>query len=47
MISKTSITSTMGVTLISELIFAPSFRFANAIARYLPCIRRGPLDAPL
>src|ERR1035441_4883129 len=35
MISRTSITSTMGVTLISELIFAPSFRFANAIARYL------------
>src|SRR5271165_5638776 len=37
MISRTSITSTMGVTLISELTFAPSFRFANAIARYLPC----------
>src|SRR6202049_3723385 len=31
-ISRTSITSTMGVTLISELIFAPSFLFANAIA---------------
>src|SRR5271169_1857231 len=36
MIRSTSITSTMGVTLISELIFAPSFRFANAIARYPP-----------
>jgi hypothetical protein len=32
MISRTSITSTMGVTLISELTFAPSFRLANAIA---------------
>ena len=32
MISRTSITSTMGVTLMSELTFAPSFRFANAIA---------------
>src|SRR5580692_9266679 len=36
MISRTSITSTMGVTLISELTFAPSFRFANAIALCLP-----------
>jgi hypothetical protein len=32
MISRTSITSTMGVTLISELIFAPSFRFDIAMA---------------
>jgi hypothetical protein len=31
MISRTSITSTIGVTLISELTFAPSFLFANAI----------------
>src|SRR5580658_6235343 len=40
MISKTSITSTMGVTLISELTFAPSFRFANAMAWYLPYFYR-------
>ena len=32
MISNTSITSTIGVTLMSELTFAPSFLFANAIA---------------
>src|SRR6202453_4579063 len=31
MISSTSITSTMGVTLISEVTLAASFRFANAI----------------
>jgi hypothetical protein len=31
MISSTSITSTIGVTLMSELTFAPSFRFANAM----------------
>src|SRR5579864_1140511 len=31
MISRTSITSTMGVTLISEVTFAPSFRFEIAI----------------
>jgi hypothetical protein len=31
MISRTSITSTMGVTLISELTFDPSSLFANAI----------------
>src|SRR5580765_1425702 len=35
MISRTSITSTMGVTLMSELTFEPSSRFAIAIARYL------------
>ena len=40
MISRTSITSTMGVTLMSELTFAPSFRFANAITRSLPYFRR-------
>src|SRR6202034_2978185 len=40
MISRTSITSTMGVTLISELTFAPSFRFANAMAWYLPYFSR-------
>ena len=38
MISSTSITSTIGVTLMSELTFAPSFRFANAMEfRLLPC----------
>ncbi len=31
MISNTSITSTMGVTLMFEFTFAPSLRFANAI----------------
>ena len=31
MISRTSITSTMGVTLISELTFDPSSLFANGI----------------
>ena len=31
MISSTSITSTIGVTLMSELTLAPSFRFANAM----------------
>src|SRR4051812_42584984 len=31
MISNTSITSTIGVTLMSELTFAPSFRTFNAI----------------
>jgi hypothetical protein len=36
MISNTSITSTMGVTLMSELTLAPSFRFANAI-EFLSC----------
>jgi hypothetical protein len=30
-ISNTSITSTIGVTLMSELTFEPSFRFANAM----------------
>src|SRR5208282_3736234 len=39
MISRTSITSTIGVTLMSELTFAPSFRFANAILN-LPYFRR-------
>jgi hypothetical protein len=32
MINSTNITSTMGVTLMSEFTLAPSFRFANAIA---------------
>src|SRR5947199_3372617 len=32
MISSTSITSTMGVTLMSDVTFAPSFRLASAIA---------------
>jgi hypothetical protein len=32
MISKTNITSTIGVTLMSEFTFAPSFRFDNDIA---------------
>jgi hypothetical protein len=32
MINSTNITSTIGVTLMSELTFAPSSRFANAIA---------------
>src|SRR5258708_35920843 len=31
MISNTNITSTIGVTLMSELTLAPSFRLANAI----------------
>jgi hypothetical protein len=31
MISSTNITSTMGVTLMSELTLAPSFRLANDI----------------
>src|SRR5271156_6425326 len=31
MINNTSITSTIGVTLMSEFTLAPSFRFANAI----------------
>jgi hypothetical protein len=31
MISSTNITSTMGVTLISEFTFLPSSRFANAM----------------
>src|SRR4029077_1897069 len=39
-ISNTSITSTMGVTLISELILAPSFRFAKAITYFLPLLSR-------
>jgi hypothetical protein len=37
MISRTSITSTMGVTLMSEVTFAPSFRFAKDI--YLLLLR--------
>src|SRR5579862_903846 len=40
MISSTSITSTMGVTLISELTFLPSSRFANAISLNLPNFSR-------
>jgi hypothetical protein len=35
MISNTSITSTMGVTLMLELTFCPSFRFANDISSHL------------
>ena len=35
MINNTSITSTMGVTLMSELTLAPSFRNANAINFFL------------
>src|SRR5271157_3914546 len=52
MISSTSITSTIGVTLMSELTFAPSFRFANAIefcllpARALPSNQNLPAGAP-
>src|SRR5438270_5465262 len=38
MISNTSITSTIGVTLMSELTFAPSFRTFNAIEfPFPPC----------
>ena len=37
MISNTSITSTMGVTLMSELTLAPSFRFAIAIRFIVSC----------
>jgi hypothetical protein len=36
MISNTNITSTMGVTLMSELTFDPSSRFASAID-YVSC----------
>ena len=39
MISNTSITSTIGVTLMSELTFAPSFRFVNAIEIPFRCCR--------
>jgi hypothetical protein len=43
MISSTSITSTIGVTLMSELTLAPSFRFDNDIEfRLLPALALSP-----
>src|SRR6266851_8922786 len=38
MISSTSITSTIGVTLMSEVTLAASFRFANAM-EFVSCVR--------
>jgi hypothetical protein len=43
MISSTNITSTIGVTLMSEVTFAASFRFANAIEF---CLLRATYLAP-